>query len=264
MGSRGGSSHGGGRGSGVNNPQRADYRNSERLAAKLGITLQIDSFLRSKIRPEMVLYALKRVQEMFNRVPELRGFVNAIDVEHSSRAYASMSYYGTLNLGLFGKQDLNTLTQQYAYDLATKFHPEGTSVDSIIYHELGHALEAYIATKRPTFTTWGTVSDEIILRAGQRFFDTEKAPTYRRQGVTEENIAELRPQVIQDVHYMAQNLSGYAASKIPTNFRHNSKATWATWETLAEGIGEYVDRGTSASKFSQYIWEEAMKEVRKP
>lgn len=39
------------------------------------------------------------------------------------------------------------LEQKYAESLAKKFHPEGTTVDSNIVHEMGHAIDRYVSEK---------------------------------------------------------------------------------------------------------------------
>lgn len=262
MGARGGSSHGRGGGTGGQFTSES-YRVAEDIAQRLNVKLDIDAFIANNVQPTMVTWALKKIIEMSHLVPIISQIVQSMGVDDRKNVYASMSYYGDLYLGLVGKKKLDELTAMYERDVAANFHPKGTTARSIIFHELGHALEGYLAGFEHGLSTrtWGVVSDRIVLRAAQRYFDTVVAPKYREQELGENYIAQLRPAVIQDAHPYAQRLSDYAVSKIPDNFRHKTKATWATWETLAEGIGEYAERRDNASLFSRYIWEETMKEV---
>ena len=90
----------------------------------------------------------KALDRLYTRYPQLEGKLNAIVAKRlDARTYANC----TVGLGRGGVKvnthwfsDSAALSKQYTADLAVGFHPAGTSWDSIVVHEYGHALDDYL------------------------------------------------------------------------------------------------------------------------
>ncbi|MDL2301321.1 hypothetical protein LJC58_03095 [Lachnospiraceae bacterium OttesenSCG-928-D06] len=80
-----------------------------------------------------------------NKYPELKGQLAAFkyDGVHGDAYAGCITMTGEVKAhGIFAKYD--NLVKTYADDVAAGFHPVGTDHNSIIVHELGHALDGYM------------------------------------------------------------------------------------------------------------------------
>ena len=72
-------------------------------------------------------------------------------------------------------KDYNDLIKNYANDVKSKWHPQGTDARAIIIHEIGHNINGYIARKKNVY--YRDVADEIkkevLLRSGKTNKDVE-------------------------------------------------------------------------------------------
>lgn len=91
----------------------------------------------------------KAHENVFNRLPVLRGQLNSINAQKlSAGVYAQCSYglgRGGISVNTSYFSDVERLTKLYANDLAHGFHPAGTTYASIVTHELGHAVDDYLS-----------------------------------------------------------------------------------------------------------------------
>ena len=91
----------------------------------------------------------KAHENVFNRLPVLRGQLNSINAQKlSAGTYAQCSYglgRGGISVNTSYFSDVERLTKLYANDLAHGFHPAGTTYGSIVTHELGHAVDDYLS-----------------------------------------------------------------------------------------------------------------------
>lgn len=91
----------------------------------------------------------KAHENVFNRLPVLRGQLNSINAQKlSAGTYAQCSYglgRGGISVNTSYFSDVEKLTRIYANDLAHGFHPAGTTYGSIVTHELGHAVDDYLS-----------------------------------------------------------------------------------------------------------------------
>lgn len=91
----------------------------------------------------------KAHENVFNRLPELRGQLNSINVmKLQAGTYAQCSYglgRGGISVNTSYFSDVERLTKLYARDLEHGFHPAGTTFGSIVTHELGHAVDDYLS-----------------------------------------------------------------------------------------------------------------------
>lgn len=137
-----------------------------------------------------------------------------------------------LNTTYFG--DIDKLDKHYQQDVKTNWHPKGTTWESIVAHETGHALEKYVndawMNKNPVPQSqyWGAVFEykgikEIVKEATASAKKIIKADTGQTQ----------RASAIRS------GLSTYA-----TKNHH---------ETFAEAIADYVSNGNNANVLSKEI-----------
>lgn len=118
----------------------------------------------------------------------------------------------SINSEIFKQNDV--LRENYAYDLSRGYHPEGTTSRDILVHEMGHAIEHVLASRRypysPTRAGFaidtGEISREVIAEAYNRISS--------RSGFLRRSRAE-----------MTEGISVYAKT--------NSK------ETMAEALSDY-------------------------
>ena len=245
MGGRGGAGHGGG-GSGIQNApfNNRSYNAIIRRANPLGIRLDLASLVQHQVIPANIGSALNAIERFYQLVPELRGYVRRITGYDNERAYAAMGDR-TLFLKLYGEQKMSVVNAKYMRDVAAHYHPNGTTVDAIIYHELGHAIEDMINDRY--HKTTGYTADKIVLQAAKRF--------------AAERDDNRRIETIDDAKTYAGYISRYSVGNHYLG-RHDSQASFTTYETLAEAVGDYVEQGSTSHRFSQIIWEELMKELR--
>lgn len=86
---------------------------------------------------------------IFDRYPQLVGQFRAPDVNERRRnAYASCSFLtGQVHLNTsvnWSFANWNKLNESYASDVRANFHPKGLAGESIVAHELGHAIDGWM------------------------------------------------------------------------------------------------------------------------
>ena len=248
MGSRGGHSH---FGSGNRNigDQWTDTvkKQIKDFGTKLGISVSLGDLISGGIRPDLTMSALKDVEAFYTMFPAAKGIVKGLENTDSPNAYAAMSNTGILKLGLYGKWDLQKLSDQYKNDLLSKYHPANTDYHSIVWHELGHALEAYIHKKEYGFPSFGPVAVDVLENA-----------TMKVMGVS--SINTFTP---LDTYNYAKTISKYAISKKKDGTGYTTEYNWQVWETIAEAVGDYAQNKANANEFSIAVAEEVFKKLNK-
>lgn len=87
-------------------------------------------------------------EKLFTKYPQLAGKLNAISSAKLGKfTYAQCSFglgHGgvVVNTSLFS--DIEKLAKSYEKDVLAKFHPAGTTWESIVTHEFGHAIDDYL------------------------------------------------------------------------------------------------------------------------
>lgn len=162
---------------------------------------------------DMVYRSYERV---LDRYPQLKNNMNYFEHDGvQGRAYASCYALkgGLVTHGSFN--NYSRLVKDYANDVKHHFHPVGTDHNSIIVHELGHALDGYM-TKQKLFggevTKYGVIrtstgiQKEVLKRLGYQIPD--KTPL-REQGFTHRQIVDY---ITEDrKNFITKHVSGYAA-----------------------------------------------------
>lgn len=87
------------------------------------------------------------VKKVFERFPQLKGHTKSIVYDSTLKAIASSDSIGG-KLKLSSRFcDYDKLAKDYTHQTKLEWNPKGTTVDSIIVHELGHQLDGLLTIK---------------------------------------------------------------------------------------------------------------------
>lgn len=92
-------------------------------------------------------------ERLFNRYPQLKGKLNAVTAQSlNSMTYAQCSFglgHGGISVNTKFYSDMEKLRKSVANDEAQGFHPKGLlTEESVVMHELGHAIDDYLTYTR--------------------------------------------------------------------------------------------------------------------
>jgi SPP1 gp7 family putative phage head morphogenesis protein len=221
------------------------------LAAKTGIP--IDKVEMSGLQYDTADMIFGSYKTVLNKYPELKGQLASFKYDGvKGNAYASCrTLTGEIQTHrMFANYD--KLVQNYASDVAAGFHPVGTDHNSIIVHELGHALDGYMTKKKllgADYNSYGvlhsasqTAKDMTLKFLG--FDRQEIAIELKSQGLTLSQRRDILNE--REKEFIAEHISKYAAE--------NEK------EFFAECFAEYVtsDKPREAAKIFGEIIDKAL------
>lgn len=223
------------------------------LAVKSGIS--IDNVEMTGLEYDTADMVYGSYKTVLNKYPELKGQLVAFKYDGvKGDAYAGcIAMTGEVKAhGLFAKYD--RLVKTYANDVAAGFHPIGTDHNSIIVHELGHALDGYMTKKG---LLGGVMNPYGIIRSS---VDVQKQ-VLEQLGWDSEYLKKLKeslkaqgfthPQIVDKINeqrkeFITRQVSEYAAD--------NEK------EFFAECFAEYVmsDKPRKAAQIFGTIIDDAL------
>ena len=89
-------------------------------------------------------------QQIFEKYPQLKGRFDAPVVSDLGKnTYAQCWYdHGKVEVNSKYYRNWQSLVRSYESDILSRWHPQGTTAESIITHELGHAIDGLITDKR--------------------------------------------------------------------------------------------------------------------
>lgn len=221
------------------------------LAVKTGIP--IDKIEMSGLQYDTANMVFGSYKTVLNKYPELKGQLASFKYDGAKgNAYASCrTLTGEIQThGMFA--DYDKLVQKYASDVAAGFHPVGTDHNSIIVHELGHALDGYMTKKKllgADYNQYGvlhsasqTAKDMTLKFLG--FNRQEIAIELKNQGLTLSQRRDILNE--REKEFITNHISEYAAE--------NEK------EFFAECFAEYMmsDNPRKAAKIFGEIIEAAL------
>lgn len=221
------------------------------LAVKTGIP--IDKVEMSGLQYDTADMIFGSYKTVLNKYPELKGQLASFKYDGAKgNAYASCrTLTGEIQTHkMFANYD--KLVQNYASDVAAGFHPVGTDHNSIIVHELGHALDGYMTKKKllgADYNSYGvlhsasqTAKDMTLKFLG--FDRQEIAIELKSQGLTLSQRRDILNE--REKEFIAEHISKYAAE--------NEK------EFFAECFAEYVtsDKPREAAKIFGEIIDKAL------
>lgn len=90
---------------------------------------------------------------VFERFPQLKGRIDAPDahprgMKNNTYAWCYTRHGGKVQVNPNWFDDWDKVQRSYAKDVRNMWHPEGTTAESIIVHELGHAIDGLLANER--------------------------------------------------------------------------------------------------------------------
>lgn len=223
------------------------------LAVKSGIS--IDNVEMTGLEYDTADMVYGSYKTVLNKYPELKGQLVAFKYDGvKGDVYAGcIAMTGEVKAhGLFAKYD--RLVKTYANDVAAGFHPIGTDHNSIIVHELGHALDGYMTKKG---LLGGVINPYGIIRSS---VDVQKQ-VLEQLGWNSEYLKKLKeslkaqgfthPQIVDKINeqrkeFITRQVSEYAAD--------NEK------EFFAECFAEYVmsDKPRKAAQIFGTIIDDAL------
>lgn len=157
--------------------------------------------------------------------------------EHRKRAYASASYYGMVQLNPDKYTSRDVVERSYQSDLMSKWHPAGTTADSIPVHEAGHILERALIDKN-----LGHQSYAFMVNAWNKH--SEATRVIGEACKVLKRTPEGRG--LKNNDFVAR-VSGYA--------RENRS------ETLAECVADYHANRENAAPLSREVWKILKREL---
>lgn len=221
------------------------------LAVKTGIPL--DKVEMTGLQYDTADMIYSSYKAVLGKYPELKGQLAAFKYDGvKGDAYASCrTLTGEVQAhGIFANYD--EVVKSYADDVAAGFHPVGTDHNSIIVHELGHALDGYMTKKKLLSADYNQYG---ILRSASK---SAKDMTLKFLGFDRQEIAiELKSQGLtlsqrrdmmdkKEKEFIAKHVSKYAAED--------------NEEFFAECFSEYVtsDNPREAAKIFGEIIDKAL------
>lgn len=117
-------------------------------------------------------HVVSAYQRIFDRFPALKGQFPAprIGATTNSNAYASCatSTNGQITLNKSRCSSWDALVKAYKSDVYKGFHPEGTTAESVVLHEFGHAIDGWLARSGLVKTDTDYASSSLIEKAFDR------------------------------------------------------------------------------------------------
>ena len=89
-------------------------------------------------------------QQVFEKYPQLAGKLDAPDAHpigmgDNTYAWCYLRSNGKVEVNPKYYSDWGSVVRHYERDIETRWHPEGTTAESIVIHELGHSIDGLLA-----------------------------------------------------------------------------------------------------------------------
>lgn len=198
--------------------------------SKYGITISKDL---KNMTTDNLYNATQRVAEIIDEYPGYFDEVKDMKEYNQANTYAAMSVNGrTLYLNPKFYDNPTTMERTYKYDVSTKWHPDGTTYNDIIVHELGHAVSFKIA--RNNLQGYESANASLVNKAAEEIRANSKSYGYARKPSEK----KLRTEISR---YATKNYS----------------------ETVAEAFADYHANKENAKPLSKAIMKEIDKAMNK-
>lgn len=213
----------------------------------------VDPNLISKIDPKALVVALDAIRKAKTDNPDALKAVTTVEIRNKANSLASTD--GTsikLNTDYWSNYD--KLKKAYDDGVASGFHPAGTGVESIIDHELGHAMVHGIIQDIhgakssyygliDSLKDWskGTTPKKMVNDAAKEIQANYKALGYKK-----------KPTIMQ----LREEISKYASrtEKVyPDGTPSGQYKVYNEHETVAEAWADWSANGTKAKPLSKVL-----------
>jgi hypothetical protein len=160
------------------------------------------------------------VEKCVEKCPQLVGYTTKIEykAEMGDALASSKSLTGKINISNAFK-DFEKLKADYEYNVKIGFYPEGTSVENIIIHELGHQIDG-LMTKQglydATINQYGIirtsqrVQKEVLEKLGYFEYAQQQRQYWYDKGYRKRDLAEMME--AEKREFIQDNLSEYAST----------------------------------------------------
>lgn len=207
--------------------------------AKDKYNMTIPDYVLNDIGADKIVGGLILSESLFSELPEevvKKAGIKFKTEDQGNSAYASMQVI-TGALAINPKLFNDDLFKSYASDVDSHWHPDNTTSDSIIVHEIGHRLDWLMHEKEHGTGAWGHY-DAIVDWNGRKL----------AKSVVLDAIANAKKATGQTgkISEWMSSISNYAASKKNGSYQYH--------ETIAEGIADYVSNKDNAKPLSKEIW----------
>lgn len=167
--------------------------------------------------PDMAEHTSKAIASVLETYPSVKDAFGGFSTDDPDGTFEKgetvMGYYdpGTTMIHLNNKYygDRASFTQKYQDAVEKTFHPAGTTADSVVVHEMGHAIDEYVSRKTIPWEKYAWRRERVSGRFWNNDIDASRK---RGEPMTGKSVRE--------------NLSGYASKNHA--------------EYLAEGFAEYM------------------------
>lgn len=196
------------------------------------------------------------IKKVFKKFPQLKEHTNRIIYDPYMTAIASSDSLGGILKLSSSFCDYAELKKQYEIMVKLKYSPEGTSVDSIIVHELGHQLDGFLTKNGVyggkvgvygTIRTSTAVKREVLQQLGYFDYIRNERANWRAQGYSGKELNEavefskkefITKHVseyanVNEREFFAECFSEYMTSKKP---RKAAKIFGEILEEIMEGL----------------------------
>ena len=187
---------------------------------------------------QSVRAAAQGMEDIMKEFPQAAAVMHELtDGEGRKGAYASASFYGNVNLNPEKFRNRYALEASYSSDLFSRFHPRGTTADSVPVHEAGHLLERALIEKH-----MGGQSAIFKIPEWNR-------STYAKSVISEACKLAKKTEAGKGLknNELIQNVSRYAT-------KNRS-------ETLAECVADYHANRGNAQPLSIAVWQILKREL---
>ena len=227
---------------------------AKKTAMMLGISEDKVEFDEIDVKLRKSVY--NGINKVFKKFPQLKGFTKSIQYNPDLDAIAaSKSLSGELILSADFK-DYERLKKKYDRAVKMKEFPKGTTVDSVIVHEMGHQLDGFLTIKGicggqigiyGTIRTSVAVEKEVLKELGYYEYIREERAMWRNMGYKGRELNDAL--AFSRKEFITAHISEYA--------NENSN------EFFAECFSEYMTSKTprKAAKIFEKVLERAIGEL---
>lgn len=122
-------------------------------------------------------------EQVFKKYPQLIGKFHPVDAQpigmgYNTYAWCYISHGGRVQVNPKRFKDYKALRDSYESDVLSGWHPYGTTAESIVTHEIGHAIDGYITSKHLYNTKGfasGAMKQGVMKSCGYTAADTASA-----------------------------------------------------------------------------------------
>lgn len=207
----------------------------------------------SKTSTDMAISLVNSSKKVYDKYPELKGFVRKFETGSMNKTYAHFRYGYNKDGNVLSLKTSSTLMdtiekakEHYNKDLKRAFHPKGTTYEDVIVHEFGHVIDAYLTAKKLGISeiNHNKITKEEMVKLFYEYDSKAVSTSIIDQAFKNLDIIEMK-----DKSEAIRSLSRYSLE--------------SRRETFAEAFADYMANGENAHPISKEIFKIVNKEMKK-